>query len=203
MPEEFTLPRPMLRKELPEDVIGYLEKTYPARINGAGIKQKDSVNYITEEISFLSDDAVIRCTEKYGMQPLGFLWFLRLYMAEELGWGVDVSTVKEKKMLAFRMNLDYQVSAEDFQEWSSALIDCGVIRVVNGSNGRTYWTTMQQFYNYEYKSWTRMKNNYAKQKSYWKNKAQKEEAEPETVPEVTPAVNVTRFGDGIPKNSFF
>ena len=178
MSEEFTLEKPVLRTELPDDVIGYLEKTYPVRVNGAGLKQKDSVDYITEERSFLTNSAVIQCTPKYGTEPLGFLWFIRLYMAEELGWGIDVSTEKEMKMIAYRMYLDYNITAEKFQSLCKILIDCGIIKVVNGSDGKTYWTTLQQFYNYEYKTWSRLKNNYAKRKSYNKNKAQKESSVP-------------------------
>ena len=39
--ETFERPKPEVRKELPNDVLGYLERTYPARVNGAGIKQSD------------------------------------------------------------------------------------------------------------------------------------------------------------------
>lgn len=178
MAEEFTLQKPILRTELPDDVIGYLEKTYPARINGAGTKQNDSIDYITEERSFLQDKAVIQCAETYGAEPLCLLWFLRLYMADKLGWGMDVSTDKERKIVAFDLYINYHISSEQFVKWSKALIDCGIIKVVTGSDGKTYWTTLQQFYNYEYKRWSRLKNNFAKRKSYQKNKAQNEDSVP-------------------------
>lgn len=171
MDENFTLKKPELRKELPEDVIGYLNETYPPRVNGAGLKQKDSVNYITEEQDFLEDSAVIKCVEKYGLQPLGLLWFLRLHMSKDLGWGVDV-TGKKRIMLFSNLHILYNIAENDIEEWTNELIECGILKVVNGSNGNTYWTTMQQFYNYEYKSWTRLKNNAAKRKSYQKKNNQ-------------------------------
>lgn len=190
MLEEFTLEKPVLRTELPEDVIGYLEKTYPARVNGAGLKQKDSVNYLTEEQDFLEDDAVIQCTEQYGLEPLGLLWFLRLYMAKDLGWGMDISTEKKRKLIGSEMYINYNISSEKLTKLSNALIDCGIIKVVKGSDGGTYWTTLQQFYNYEYKTWSRLKNNFAKRKSYKKNKTQNEDSVPTT--EISaPTVNDT------------
>ena len=50
--------KPVLRTELPNDVIAYLRETYPPRTNGAGIKQKDTVDYITEERSFAESENV-------------------------------------------------------------------------------------------------------------------------------------------------
>lgn len=167
--EEFTLPKPKLRNKLPDDVIWYIEKSYPARMNEAGIKQNDSIDYITEERSFLQDPAVIKCVEKYGLQPIGLLWFLRLYMAKELGWGVDVSTEKKRKIMAFEICTNYNISNEEFDKWSDALLECEIILVVDGSDEKTYWTTLQQFYDFERKSWTRLRNNAAKRKSQWED----------------------------------
>lgn len=165
---KFQLEKPTLKKELPEDVIRYLREKYPPRINGAGIEQHDNVNYITEELSFLNDGNVNNCIMKYGVAPLGVLWFLRLRMANTLGWGLDV-TGKEYQRLCNDMTLDLNMSYEDFQYLSNTLIKSGIVKVVNGSDGCVYWTTMQQFYNFEYKSWTRIKNNAAARK-YYENK---------------------------------
>lgn len=162
---KFELEKPVLKKELPEDVIRYLKETYPPRINGAGIEQHDNVNYITEELSFLDDVNVNNCIMTYGVAPLGVLWFLRLRMANTLGWGIDV-TGKEYQRLLNDMTLDLNMTYDDFQYLSDALIKSGIVKVVNGSDGHVYWTTMQQFYNFEYKSWTRLKNNAAARKYY-------------------------------------
>lgn len=165
---KFQLEKPTLRKELPEDVIQYLREKYPPRINGAGIEQHDNVNYITEELSFIDDININNCIMKYGVAPLGVLWFLRLRMANTLGWGLDV-TGKEYQRLCNDMTLDLNMSCKDFQYLSSALIECGIVKVVYGSDQHIYWTTLQQFYNFEYKSWTRIKNN-AAAKKYYENK---------------------------------
>lgn len=99
--ETFELPKPEVRKELPNDVLGYLERTYPARVNGAGIKQSDKVDYITEERTFMKDENI----KTVGLDALGLLWFLRLKMSEALGWGIDV-TEKEYKKMVFELAID-------------------------------------------------------------------------------------------------
>lgn len=162
--ETIEIEKPILKEELPKDVLAYLEKTYPARVNGAGIKQSDRVDYITEEKSFMKDENV----KTVGLEALGLLWFLRLKMSEMLGWGIDV-TDKEYKKLCYDLAIDLDIHPNKIQELCNCLINKGIIKVVNGSDGRIYWTTMQQFYNYEYKNWTRIKNNIASRKRY-KNK---------------------------------
>lgn len=164
--ETFELPKPEVRKELPNDVLGYLERTYPARVNGAGIKQSDKVDYITEERTFMKDENI----KTVGLDALGLLWFLRLKMSEALGWGIDV-TEKEYKKMVFELAIDLDLQPNQIHEICNRLIDKGIIKVVKGSDGKVYWTTMQQFYNYEYKNWTRIKNNYASRK---RNKAKQE-----------------------------
>ena len=153
--ETIEIEKPILKEELPKDVLAYLEKTYPARVNGAGIKQSDRVDYITEEKSFMKDENV----KTVGLEALGLLWFLRLKMSEMLGWGIDV-TDKEYKKLCYDLAIDLAIHPNKIQELCNCLINKGIIKVVNGSDGRIYWTTMQQFYNYEYKNWTRIKNNF-------------------------------------------
>ena len=175
----FDMEKPILRKELPDDVISYLREKYPPRINGAGIEQSDNVNYITEELSFFTDENVMECVIKYGMAPLGILWFLRLQMSNTLGWGIDV-TDKEYQRLCNNMTLDLYMSQATFEKLCNALIECGVIKVVYGSNNRIYWTTLQQFYNYEYKSWSRLKNNAAARRSYQNKVSQQKATEPKT-----------------------
>ena len=162
--ETIEIEKPILKEELQKDVLAYLEKTYPARVNGAGIKQSDRVDYITEEKSFMKDENV----KTVGLEALGLLWFLRLKMSEMLGWGIDV-TDKEYKKLCYDLAIDLDIHPNKIQELCNCLINKGIIKVVNGSDGRIYWTTMQQFYNYEYKNWTRIKNNIASRKRY-KNK---------------------------------
>ena len=76
--ETFELPKPQVRKELPNDVLGYLERTYPARVNGAGIKQSDKVDYITEERTFMKDELVIY--DEYGEK-----FTLDQFINEEVG----------------------------------------------------------------------------------------------------------------------
>lgn len=171
--ENITLVKPELRKELPEDVISYLNETYPPRINGAGIKQKDSVNYITEEMDFLENDVIIKCATdgECKLAPLGLLWILRLYMAKDLGWGLDMTGKKRMRVFS-DLHILYEIEEDDLEKWTDKLIQCGILKIVNGSDGKTYWTTLQQFYNYEFKSYTRLKNNAAKRKSYQKKNNQ-------------------------------
>lgn len=175
----FDMEKPILRKELPTDVITYLKEKYPPRINGAGIEQADNVNYITEELSFFTDERVTECCFRYGMAPLGLLWFLRLQMSKTLGWGIDV-TGKEYQRLCNNMTLDLSMTQAAFESLCQQLIECGVIKVVHGSDNHTYWTTLQQFYNYEYKSWSRLKNNAAARRSYQNKIAQQKGTESNT-----------------------
>lgn len=93
--ETIEIEKPILKDKLPEDVLAYLEKTYPARVNGAGIKQSDKVDYITEEKDFMKDENV----KTVGLEALGLLWFIRLKMSKKLGWGIDVTEKNKKIML--------------------------------------------------------------------------------------------------------
>lgn len=163
--------KPTLRTALPDDVITYLNTFYPSRTNGAGVAMKDNVDYITEERKFMTDEEVIACVEHAGLEPLGLLWFLRLKMADSLGWGLDV-TDKEYLKLCNNLAVDLSITKNRVVKLSNALIESGVVKVVQGSDGRTYWTTLQQFYNYEYKNWSRIQNNLAAQKRYNKLKNQ-------------------------------
>lgn len=180
--------KPVLRTELPEDVLAYLEKNYPARINGAGVKQSDRVDYITEERSFIQSEAV----KTVGLEALGLLWFLRLKMAESLGWGIDI-TGKEYKKLCFELGIDLDIEPNKVQQLARNLIDSGIIKVVNGSDGRIYWTTLQQFYNYEYKNWTRIKNNISARKYYQNKMEQQNQANIDTVLQEKIEPNETSF----------
>ena len=134
--ETFELPKPEVRKELPNDVLGYLERTYPARVNGAGIKQSDKVDYIIEERTFMKDENI----KTVGLDALGLLWFLRLKMSEALGWGIDV-TEKEYKKMVFELAIDLDLQPNQIHEICNRLIDKGIIKVVKGSDGKVYWTT--------------------------------------------------------------
>lgn len=174
--KNFNMKKPTLRNELPDDVIEYLKETYPPRINGAGIAQSDGIDYITEERSFALSEDVNECIIKYGLEPLGILWFLRLKMANSLGWGIDVTGRKYDK-LCMDTTFELYINDDKFANLCNALIDVGIVKVVHDSEGHTYWTTLQQFYNYEYKNWTKLKNNAAAHKYYESKKAQLQAAE--------------------------
>lgn len=190
--------KPVLRTELPKDVIAYLKENYPSRVNGAGIKQTDTVDYITEERSFAESEDVNECIIKYGLEPLGLLWLLRLQMAESLGWGIDVTGRKYDKLCNI-LFCDNFISRNSFEYLSNALIETGIIKVVNGSDGHIYWTTLQQFYNYEYKNWSKMKNSIAARKYYQSKKAQLKEAESiKSIKE-----NTDNSVDGLEENDYF
>lgn len=190
--------KPVLRTELPNDVIAYLRETYPPRTNGAGIKQKDTVDYITEERSFAESENINNCIMKYGLEPLGLLWFLRLQMAESLGWGIDVTGRKYNKLCG-TLFCDNYISQERFVYLSNILIETGIIKGVDGSDGHTYWTTLQQFYNYEYKNWSKMKNSIASRKYQQSKKAQLKELE--AIKSVTK--NTDNSVDELNENDYF
>lgn len=167
--------KPELREKLPDNPVAYLRATYPARINGAGIKMNDNIDYITEERSFMNRTEVKDCISNKGLDSLGLLWFLRLMMADSLGWGIDV-TDKEYAKLCNILAIDLGVTKNKVEKMIGKLIDSKLLLVVN-EDGRTYWTTLQQYYNYEYKSWYKVKNNIAAKKYYESKKNQTGETE--------------------------
>lgn len=95
-------------------------------------------------------------------------------MATDAGWGIEVGDDDEKAVLLYSICRLIKRKQDYTEQLCKILIDYGIIKVVDGSDGKTYWTTLQQLYNYEYKEWSRAKNNFAQRKSYKKKK--KEEA---------------------------
>lgn len=174
MEDNFTLTEPKLRNELPENVVEYLNDTYPPRTNKAGIKQNDGLNYITQELNLFEDSDILKCVEQYGSETFLIFSFLRIEMAKDLGWGLDV-TEKKRKRVFFDIEITFDYDKNDIERWVNGLIEYGILKVVNDSDGNTYWTNMQQFYNYEYKSYTRLKNN-AKQRKYYRKKHEQDES---------------------------
>ena len=142
--------KPQLREKLPDNPVAYLRATYPARINGAGIKMSDNIDYITEERSFISRTEVKACISDKGLEALGLLWFLRLMMADNLGWGIDV-TDKEYAKLCNILAIEIGITKNKVEKMIQKLIDSKILLVVD-EDSHTYWTTLQQYYNYEYKS---------------------------------------------------
>lgn len=126
----------------------------------------------------MSED-VNECIIKYSLEPLGLLWFLRLKMANSLGWGIDVTGRKYEK-LCMDTAFELYIKDDKFENLCNALIDVGILKVIHGSDGHIYWTTLQQFYHYEYKNWTKLKNNAAARKYYESKKAQIQAAEQQT-----------------------
>jgi len=171
--ETNSIPKPQLREKLPVNPVKYLRETYPTRINGAGIKMSDNIDYITEERTFMNRTEVKDCISNKGLDSLGLLWFLRLMMADNLGWGIDV-TDKEYAKICNILAIDLGVTKNKIEKMVEKLINSKILIVIN-EDGRTYWTTLQQYYNYEYKSWYKVRNNIASKKYYESKKAQTED----------------------------
>lgn len=194
--EKFTLEKPTLREVLPDDVVKYLMETYPPRKNGAGTIQKDGVDYITEEKDFFNRPEIKQCVKNHGLEPIGLLFVLRSKMATDAGWGIEVGDDDERAVLMYSICLLINRKQDYIEQLCKILIDCGIIKVVDGSDGKTYWTTLQQLYNYEYKEWSRAKNNFAQRKSYKKKKEQAsgslaESKDQEKVPEISAEFSVS------------
>lgn len=164
--------KPKLRTELPKNPVAYLKETYPTRINGAGLEMSDSIDYITEERAFMQNTAVICCIADKGLEALGLLWFLRLIMADSLGWGLEI-TDKSYSKLCNNLAVDLGITKNKVEKLIQKLIDNNLLLVIHEDN-HTYWTTLQQYYNYEYKSWYRIKNNIAAKKYYESKKTHTE-----------------------------
>ena len=171
---ELQLEKPEIRKELPKNPVSYLRETYPPRINGAGLEMSSNIEYITEEIGFLENEAVENCIEDKGLEALGLLWFLRLMMANDLGWGMDITDKKYKK-LCDNLSTDFNISKNKVEKLLTKLIQHEILLVVE-EEGKKYYTTYQQFYNYEYKCWYRLKNNASARKYYLQKKEKMENA---------------------------
>lgn len=191
--------KPVLREKLPNNPVAFLKEVYPPRVNGAGITMGDNIDYITEERAFLENENIKECIANKGLEALGLLWYLRLMMANSLGWGIEVT---DKNYTKLRDNLatDLNVTKNKVEKMIQKLIDSKIMLVIQEDN-RTYWTTLQQFYNYEYKCWYKIRNNIAAKKYQESKKLQTQaiDTEESIIDSMTPQTTTSYESSNVPE----
>ena len=149
--------------------VDYLFTTYEPKKNSAGEYFYNGLDYLTNEISYMSSDTERQFIEKFGLAPIGFLEMLRVQMAKTNGFGICISNNDLKKAMS-NIAIDYGLTFEEMQKYFDDLVEYKLLIIISDKCGIKYATTIQQVFNWEYKMWTRWTNNqYQKKKRGKKN----------------------------------
>lgn len=164
---------PIKRKEqeLQDNFVDYLYSTYKPKKNDAGEYFATSLEYLTNEMSYMTTATEKEFIEKYGFAPIGFLEILRIQMARTNGYGICITNKSLKKAI-LSISIDYNIDPEELQRYYEQLVEYHLIVIIQDSNGNEYATTLQQIFNWEYKMWSRNQNN-----EYQKKKRKKDAEE--------------------------
>ena len=162
--------------------VDFLLDTYSPKKNSAGEYFSMALDYLTNETSYMGSDTEKEFVEEYGLAPIGFLEMLRIQMAKTSGFGICINNKDLKKAMSNLM-IDYDLDLGDMQKYYDQLLEYGLLVIISDSAGNQYATSIQQVFNWEYKMWTRFKNN-----EYQKNhRGDKKDAS--TVPIAPPVVS--------------
>lgn len=163
--------------------VDFLLDTYSPKKNSAGEYFSMALDYLTNETSYMGSDTEKEFVEEYGLAPIGFLEMLRIQMAKTSGFGICINNKDLKKAMSNLM-IDYDLDMGDMQKYYDQLLEYGLLVLISDSAGNQYATSVQQVFNWEYKMWTRFKNN-EYQKNHRNDKKNGDPNAPMTVPEVS------------------
>lgn len=148
--------KPALRTEIPQNLVSTFELNGYIRKATSGRNLNSCNEYITEENNFTFLAETQDCIEKYGLEAIGLYLLLRIRMANALGWGIEI-TGKEYCRLLNELGFDASQDSSNIDKLIEQLIASKMVYKVD-ENNKCYLTTLQQLYNFEYKSWTRACN---------------------------------------------
>ena len=154
---EKPINRPLAELSQP-NFVDFLLDTYSPKKNSAGEYFSMALDYLTNETSYMGSDTEKEFVEEYGLAPIGFLEMLRIQMAKTSGFGICINNKDLKKAMSNLM-IDYDLDLGDMQKYYDQLLEYGLLVIISDSAGNQYATSIQQVFNWEYKMWTRFKNN--------------------------------------------
>lgn len=163
--------------------VDFLLDTYSPKKNSAGEYFSMALDYLTNETSYMGSDTEKEFIEEYGVAPIGFLEMLRIQMAKTSGFGICINNKDLKKAMSNLM-IDYNLDLVDMQKYYDQLLEYGLLIIISDSAGNQYATSIQQVFNWEYKMWTRFKNN-EYQNNHRNDKKNNAPNAPITVPEIS------------------
>lgn len=106
-------------------------------------------------------------------------------MAKTGGFGICISNKDLKKAMA-AIEIDYDLEREIMEKYYSQLLESHLLIIVCDSQKNQYVTTLQQIFNWEYKMWTRWKNNEYQRKKRGKDSTA--DSEKEQIDEISTGV---------------
>lgn len=185
--------------ELPDNFVDYLYATYEPQRNSAGEYYFNGLDYLTNEMSYMSSETEKEFVEEYGLAPIAFLELLRVQMAKSpQGFGLCINDKSLKKAIA-NIAIDYDLDLAELQEYQRQLQESHLLIIITDSNGNGYATTMQQIFNWEYKMWSRWTNcEYQRKRRKKAGNQEKDEEEPVEEPETEtppPPPKITPFDE--------
>lgn len=168
-------------EELKDNFVDYLYSTYQPKKNDAGEYFATRIEYLTNELSYMSSENEKEFIEKNGIAPIGFLELLRIQMAITNGYGICITNKSLKKAI-LSISIDYDIDPDVLQKYYDQLVEYNLIVIIKDSKGNEYATTIQQIFNWEYKMWSRHQNN-----EYQKKKRKKDAEEKENTQQLSEA----------------
>lgn len=196
--DEIKIKKPIKRTltELSQsNFVDFLLETYSPKKNSAGEYFSMALDYLTNETNYMASDTEKEFVEEYGLSPIGFLEILRIQMAKTSGFGICINNKDLKKAMS-NMVIDYDLDLAEMQKYYDQLLEFGLLIIISDHAGNKYVTSIQQVFNWEYKMWTRWKNN-EYQKNHRSNKTEESVKVSDTVP-IVPASKVMSYDEDDP-----
>ncbi len=165
-----------IRKSVAElETDGYVDRMiaeYEPVKKKTGDYYKFTLEYITNEDTYMTSETEKEFISEYGLAPIGLLEILRMHMCRKNGFGI-CTTNKDLQKVFFEINIDYEIDLEKLQEYYNLLLDNKLIVEITDSKGQKYATTPQQIFNWETKYCQRYNERVKKQKTRAKAVKQK------------------------------
>lgn len=156
--------------ELQDAFVDFLYDTYEPQKNSAGEYFFNGLDYLTNEMTYMTSETEKEFIEEHGFAPIGFLEVLRIHMAKSpQGFGLCINDKSLKKALS-NIEIDYDIEREQLMNYYNLLLENHLLIIINDKAGNKYVTTLQQLFNWEYKMWTRWTNNEYQKKRRTNNK---------------------------------
>lgn len=157
-----------IRKSVAElETDGYVDRMiaeYEPVKKKTGDYYQFSLEYITNEDTYMTSEAEKEFISEYGLAPIGLLEILRMYMCRKNGFGI-CTTNKDLQKVFIEINIDYGISIVKLKKYYNLLLSNKLIIEVSDSKGQKYATTPQQIFNWETKYCQRYNERIKKQKS--------------------------------------
>lgn len=172
--------KPLINTPIGENYIDFLKENYHPTKAKSGESYDSTLTYITLERTFFSNQKILNMIIEEGLDVIGFLMMLRIYMSNGIGYGIPLYDKSLQKVLN-AISIDTDIPLAQLEQYYEVLKEYGILFIINDHDGNEVITERTQLFNYELKEYTRQQN--AERKRIWRANKKKEKAEAEIAEE--------------------